>query len=567
MSDALDELIAATPAAAGPDELDALITKTAAKAEPGRVESLLRGIKQGGTFSFGNEAVGLLGAPLLRLALGQMAKGGVRLTPQAEAEAKQQGIELAPEQAVPTTGELYTTLRDADTAADKAADEAHGGYYLGGNILGGVATGKVLPLSPFGSSAKGAPLLAKVARGAANALPAGLLYGLGSTEANLLNPYAPTLPTAENMSRAVGDVGTAGGIAMALGGGIPIVGQALSKSPGALKSGGLAMARRVLTGGKTPKTDLPDEAVEQALKNRVVEWFGTTKGAAKRSEALTDKLDDAYQGVAKEMEAKGFQGPEGSEFADPLLRRGQELASETWGSTVPEKFTKAAEEAVAKAGETGRYTLGRTLKLIRNLQKQAKWSPALDNPTNEANKAIAGIAREVADANIERQVAKTADPALKELGAKFMPAKQALRLSLKAQDALEKAAKANPHPLSIPNLLLAAMASGHGAMGHGLTGLAMGLPVAVGSHLARTRGPSTLARGLWNMGRAGEWLPQQSIVQALRKPLSALAQPRGAYGLLAEELTPPAPMPALATDEEEQKRLQMLALAQAVGGH
>lgn len=567
MSDALSDLIDATPAAE-PDALSALIDATPAKAKPGKIEALLRGWKQGGPFDFGDELVGLTGAPILRAALGQIAKGGVRLTPQAEAEAKAHGIELPPEQKVPSTAELYTAVRDADRAADDAAREAEPTAYIGGNIGSGIASAKLLPLSLAGPAAEGAPLLSRMGRGALNAGPAGLLYGLGSTKADLLNPYAPSLPTAENLKRAAKDIGVSTLFASGLGFGIPGAGELISKAPGAARSAGLALARKVLTGGKSSNVELPDEAVEQALKNRIVQWFGTTKGAAKRSETLSDKLDDAYQGVAQGMEAKGFQGPEGSEFADPLLKRGREISSETWNSPIPERFQKASEDALAKAGETGRYTLGRAMRTVRNLQKAAKWSPALDNPTNDANKDIAGLAREALEGSLERQTAAATDPAMQELGQQFLPAKQALKLSLRTQEALEKASRGGgSHPLSLWDLGVGTMASGHGAMGHGLTGLAYGLPVAVGSHLVRTRGPSTLAQGLWNLGRAGQWLPQQKLIQALRAPIGALSQPRGAYGSFADELAPSTPMPALANDDEEQRRLKMLALSQAIGAN
>lgn len=211
----LDELIAQTapqptqkeslkkPEAAGLD-LDHLIATSAPEAAasatpsqpsaPTALDSLARGFLQGGTALFGDEIVGALGGDLMRAQMSKLAKGQVRLTPEAEVEAKRLGIEVPGQMQIPSQTEGYRAIRDSDRQANKEADDAHGGFSLVGNLGGGIATSRLLPgfsgvkaagaLGKLGLGAKVAGMAGRTLAGAGTGLAQGGLFGAGASNAN-----------------------------------------------------------------------------------------------------------------------------------------------------------------------------------------------------------------------------------------------------------------------------------------------------------------------------------------------------------------------------------------------
>lgn len=131
----LDEASPSQPVAApGPADVIA--------SEPSRPEAFLRGAGQGITLGFGDEVNGGVQA-LMAKAMGEQG----------------------------SLGELYERNRNTFRSEDAAADRAHHGYYVGGNIVGGAATG---PLLPGG----GAPLLAARGQGLTSGLGRALWEGV-----------------------------------------------------------------------------------------------------------------------------------------------------------------------------------------------------------------------------------------------------------------------------------------------------------------------------------------------------------------------------------------------------
>lgn len=130
MSDDLEALWAQAKPVVAPkpkaDDLEALWTKAVptAQAEPGRVESALRGAGQGLTFGLGDEAWGMARAV------------GDSLPESWGGEPEKPGVGF---------WDRYRKSRDSDRAANAAADKAHGRYYLGGALVGGLPTAALIP--------------------------------------------------------------------------------------------------------------------------------------------------------------------------------------------------------------------------------------------------------------------------------------------------------------------------------------------------------------------------------------------------------------------------------------
>lgn len=137
-------------------------------AGPGRAEAFGRGALQGATLGFGDEGVGAITA---------LMQGGVNALPKSW--AGQMGLEQAP------MGDAYDYARYYERANNAAAEKAHGGYYLGGNLAGGIAT---MPLLPFAGGAKTLGALMK--SGAKVGAATGAATGLGMSTADGLGGMA-----------------------------------------------------------------------------------------------------------------------------------------------------------------------------------------------------------------------------------------------------------------------------------------------------------------------------------------------------------------------------------------
>lgn len=419
--------------------------------------------------------------------------------------------------------DTYRQARSENQDIDKRSQEQHPWAYYPSLIGGTLATSRMLPT--LGPAAQNAPLAIKIATSMLNAIPTGLAFGAGNSEADL------TRPTAENVSRFVSDVEGSGATAGLFGAGGTLLNRGISAAPQALKSLALKVGGKVLGGTAS------EPAVEQALQRGAIKLFGTTEGASSRLSAdLETKLGPQYREFLKMLEAKGVSGPEASAMADQWLNQAVKEEANTVGSQVPEMYMKHAEEIASKAGQDGRIDLQRAVNITRDLQSRAKYNPMVDTATNDARRAIASDARQA----VEDAVAKaetSADPALSTAAKAFVPIKQRLGRAIEGEAAASRAA-GKTKPLSLLDLASAGAASVTGGATHGMRGVAAGLPMAVASHLARTRGPSTLAasayglsRGLDKLGQplgraldsAGEWYgPPQTETRAAQQLLSRL---------------------------------------------
>ncbi len=158
--------------------------------------SVLSGIQQGATLGFGDELTGLAGAAE---EAGKRARQGIGLQDEDPSDAQPainpNGPEIKkswgpsqpagtkpviPDDATPRPGpslaDAYRNVRDRDRASNRAAQDAHGGLYLGGELAGGFA------VPALGAVAKGGSLVKKALAGAGAAGLTGAAFGAGKSD-------------------------------------------------------------------------------------------------------------------------------------------------------------------------------------------------------------------------------------------------------------------------------------------------------------------------------------------------------------------------------------------------
>jgi len=121
------------PAVEGDFDPDAFLADTE---QPSQLEAAGRGALQGATLGFGEEIGAAALTPLehLRQKIASLIPG----TPEeVDAKLREQGFTGAVDES--SAGDIYRELRDTARGADKAAQEAHGGTYLAGELAGGIA--------------------------------------------------------------------------------------------------------------------------------------------------------------------------------------------------------------------------------------------------------------------------------------------------------------------------------------------------------------------------------------------------------------------------------------------
>lgn len=175
-----------------PEELDA-IEGVAPSTEPSQIESGARGLAQGATFGFSDEATAALESALTG-------------RPYEEALAETRGLYKKAEEESPLT-------------------------YGAGQIAGGVATAFVPGIGQLGTAAKGATIGGKIGLGALGGAVTGGLGAAGLSEAT-------------DTDQIISDILKGGTLGAAIGGAVPVaigaaktVGEGVKKSASALKQG------------------------------------------------------------------------------------------------------------------------------------------------------------------------------------------------------------------------------------------------------------------------------------------------------------------------------------------
>lgn len=246
-----------------------------------KVDSAIEGGRHGVSMGTSDEIGGLVGAGLDKTQQLLNALGLADKSPsQVNTELAKQGVtgDVGPEDLLST----YRQYRDEERSKMDAAQRTNPGSFLGGSIAGGLASTLFVPgaiSAPLGQAAKNASLLTKVGTGAANALPMGLIAGLGAGESDL---------TDGDVSGAVGDTLIGGALAAGTGGAIPLV-SAGAKGAIPLVGAGAKGAKNLI--GKI----IPDEVKgayelgKQGINVVGQEFYDATTGKVR---SIVDKVSD-----------------------------------------------------------------------------------------------------------------------------------------------------------------------------------------------------------------------------------------------------------------------------------
>jgi hypothetical protein len=171
-------------------------------------DSALKGVEQGMSMGFSDEAVG-----------GLQGLYDYATTPDL-------GL-----------GDAYTRARDAERQKIADAEEANPYTYLGGQLAGGIGGAALTPGLAVAGALKGAPLLTRAAVQGATGAASGAVAGAGAS-------------TADDLGGVLSDAATGAEFGGVVGGGMPLVGAGLAKAGKGLGEAGRFLVSNVFN---TPK--------------------------------------------------------------------------------------------------------------------------------------------------------------------------------------------------------------------------------------------------------------------------------------------------------------------------
>jgi hypothetical protein len=335
------------------------------------------------------------------------------------------------------------------------------------------------------------------------ALGAGLLGGAGrlaqrGIDSSLGYEEAPGVmdATKDAGKAAVGEAAGAAGGAVA-GEALGMGAKALS---GPLRSLALATTKRILrnTGGSIAASKpLSDEAAQEVLDIGAVKTFGTSGGAAERLETARSKVGDVYGRIVKALEDAGITGPDAQVLAQKYAAEG---ASQNPVSEATPVYEKLADKL---SGVQGRVSLTEAENMKRSLQDQARsaYKQMQPNEVGRAKEDAASMMRQAVEDEIAKQTAPmVVAPETKAIAAQFEPVKQQAGRLIQADNVAQAgvARAANRHAISPADI--AAFVGEQAHSGNPLRSAGAALLM----HLARTRGPSTVAAAANGMANAAE---------------------------------------------------------------
>lgn len=468
------------PDDASVDEIDA-ITKPSqtTPAGPGKAEAFARGAGQGATLGFGDEigaGVGTVLQKVLPESMGGIDYGKGFL-------------------------QLYRENRDSFRKDNKAAKDAHLGYYIAGNLAGG---------APAAVATGGGGAL----RLAASSAGLGAASALGESEA-------------QDVGGNLKDAAEGGAAGLLLAGGLRGLGKAVAPLGAVLDKGAVGTARRVLMNSAASlsnKRKLSDDAVREALHSGAITVGGTSEGAASRLEGLRETVGDQYGGIVNELEKAGMVGSSAPALSQQISNAGRGVGDASINPAAPAIYRSAAEQVANKPTIFGpgeatptRLMLSQQEQMKRSAQGMAKSAYQQMQPgeVGLAHEDVASMLRQSVEDEIARQ-SPAAGPAVQQLADSFVPVKDRLGRLIEASDVARAGMNrsAKRHAFSLSDIMMASGGMAHGGpLEAGAAGIA--------SHLLRSRGPSTAAR-LMDMGAQGaDFLtgpavtPAQQRIQAI----------------------------------------------------
>jgi hypothetical protein len=421
------------------DEVKAVMRRKFAPApvatSPGKMESLGRGAAQGATLGFGDEIQGLIQAAL----------------PVAGDEGK-------------SFFQRYNAERNAARQTNEAAQKAHGGYYLGGNIAGGMAPAVLTAtLAPAGAASR-------IAQGA----------GIGAAAG-----------TGESKAEDLGGLATSAAVGAGVGGALAGTGELAAKYlPLAAQSLGNKFLHNK-AGQIAARNPLTKEAVDLGYESGAIRPWKTIQGAADVLEGERNRIGSTLQAHIAKLDAAGFQPPDKVALAHDLAAVGRALREKSFDARSYQPYIDTAEELLTKPmlTITDSELLKRSLQgLADQAYKAPSWAPT--KGTAKAYEGVASRFKGSIEQAIESQKAIAPD-----LAEQFVPLKNAYGPAADAYAAAaEGAARAKGR--GILGLPEAVMLASHGAV------------PAAAVKAGRMFLPQTLGYLSWLAGKGGSTNPQ-----------------------------------------------------------
>jgi hypothetical protein len=294
----------------------------------GKAEAFGRGAANGATLGFKGEALGLMQALADRFPTDRLTNPIAFAAHLASGRpVKEFFTDYLDDQAKVNDGrgqsllDTYRQYRDEDSASDKASEQAHGGSYFLGNILGGAAPSVLAP------AGKAATLGKMMLQGLKAGAIGGAAYGLGTSNADL------TSGRGADWLQALEDTALGGAGGGAVGAAAPLAVTALGY--GARSLGGPAM--KLIRGGYVTPTAEAQRLMEQGANLTLgrmdpastlgrFEELATSKTTGGSLKALRDQGDSSVRDtILKAAGAPGAAPPtRGTPVADQLseLRAG-----------------------------------------------------------------------------------------------------------------------------------------------------------------------------------------------------------------------------------------------------
>lgn len=447
---------------------------TVAEAPPrvGKLAAFGRGITQGATFNFGDEIEGVIQAALRKW------------------------VENDPESAAKSFSQLYRSERNYRRDRNKEAEDDQKGWYIGGQVGGGLLTTPLLPGAAGGTVGGRALQAAKI----------GATYGLASG-AGRANELADVPGTAAQ-DAAMGAV--AGPAVQLLGeGAIAAVRPLARLAQARFAKTALEQGRKALTGNAgtiSVKKPLSPESVQAAYDVGAIRPGSRVGAIDERLDLAREAVGDQYGQVVKALEAAGVTGPNAPILGQSLQAEGRGVAQQSLGSPAPSLYESIGLElqglrkgmhgisqgapktdpATAALGVIDpRLGLVQAENMKRTLQRAARADYIKEGPDSlagEARKEIASRMRQAVEDAIDAQATRAPAEA-----AAFVPVKRRLGALIEASDAATIAAarEGRKSNLGLGTLI----AASGGASAGGVPGA---LAAGALAKALQSRGPATI---------------------------------------------------------------------------
>lgn len=303
------------------------------EAAPSKVTSAIRGAAQGVSMGFGDEIQGVMEAG--GRAIGVKGLG---------ANNFDQSLQK-PTWDIEELKKAYHEARDSARTEDKKAKEANPGSYFGGELVGGIAGGKKLPLGQVGTLPKA--MMSGAGFGA--------VTGLGASESETVGGMAK--------DTVLGAGAGAVGGAVAHGGGklIGAVGDRITSARRAAgeKVGEFAEKAAVNATGATGRQSekFADNAGRELLDRKIVRFGDSQEKIAERAGQALNSAEDKISSSLEKLEAAGVKVDQ-NDIYNSIRSKIKELKGNPSNADIVNGLEKELNNIIAATDEAGSTKVG-----------------------------------------------------------------------------------------------------------------------------------------------------------------------------------------------------------------